>query len=219
MDPDAPPSPNPESLDLVAVGNAPAIADGSRELADLRREAELAELAAETATARAAEVGVDGREATWALVQMQRFLDGLRADVERDVQAIRDLASDRARIRVERAQAEAARIRGDAPPVAFAAPTVVHRVPPPVPVVPATPPAVSTFDRTVVLPEVPSAADPVVVDPLDDDRAVPATPVFWSEPPARRARRRRRRLRVPLSAVLEVLAVLLLLVFILLRLS
>ncbi len=52
----------------------------------------------------------------WAMVRMQRFFDGLRNEVEQEVQLIGDLARRRARIRVDEAHAEAARIRGGLPP-------------------------------------------------------------------------------------------------------
>src|SRR5262245_60092988 len=230
----------PDPVDLVPADSAQAsIAETTREVAQLQREAELATLAADAAEARAAEAGVDGRAATWALVQMQRFLDGLRADVERDAQSIRDLAKERARIRLDQARTEAAQARGGSSADGSSAPVVpasvaVDRpldVGDPVPDVPrdaqAAQPAqvvhVGVVSESYLIPVVPEsqssapaevevvsarpvAAAAAMVDPLDDASVPAPTGTFWTAPPPRKKRRTVFR-RVPLSAVIEVLAV------------
>src|SRR5262245_11598951 len=244
----------PDPVDLVPADSAQAsIAETTREVAQLQREAELATLAADAAEARAAEAGVDGRAATWALVQMQRFLDGLRADVERDAQSIRDLAKERARIRLDQARTDAAQARGGSSAGGSSAPVVpapvsVDRplgVADPVPDVrgdagnaqAAQVVHVGGFSESQVVPEMPEMPEPAssqptevevvtarpvavaaIVDPLDDASVPAPTGTFWTEPPPTTKPRNPLR-RVPLSAVIEVLAVLAILVFVLLRLS
>jgi hypothetical protein len=74
----------------------------------------------------------------------------------------------------------------------------------------------------VVAPEPVNGAAPAgahtVVDPYMESIPASADPEFWPEPEPEPTRKRWYR-RIPLSAVLEVLAVILILVFILLRLS
>jgi hypothetical protein len=104
----------PEPLDLVPAEQVRAmIASTDRELATLEREAETARGAADAAEARAREAGVDGRASTWAMVRMQRFIDGLRSEADRDVNEMLDVARARARARLDDAHAEAAAIRGE----------------------------------------------------------------------------------------------------------
>jgi hypothetical protein len=104
----------PEPLELVPADEVHAmIASTDRELAMLEREAAAACGAADEAEARAREAGVDGRASAWAMVRMQRFLDGLRGEADREVNEVLDVARARARARIDDAHAEAAVIRGD----------------------------------------------------------------------------------------------------------
>jgi hypothetical protein len=219
----------PDPVELVPAASAHAtITNTTRDLAQLRREADLARLAAYAAEGRAAEAGVDGQSATWALVHMQRLLDELRADVERDVQTLRDLAKDRARVRLDQARAEAAHIRGGSSPIAVGAPGVPAPAPIETPTKDPSPdsyrwPPVSRVVHVDLVSEAGSGeaprearsisrADVATVRP-----PLPASGTRWVEPPPRRKRGTWR--RVPLSAVLEVLVVVLIVMFVLWRLS
>lgn len=172
----------PELVDLVPAERVrEIIALTDRDIAELERRANEACGEADQAELRAQESGVDGRSSTWAMVRMQRFLDGLRSEGERDAQALRDLAHERAELRLSDARAEAARIRGEvtpaptvapAPSAATVAPAVIAYVAPaPSPAPPVQPEAPADIAAPVVVPmPVPAARNTDV--PAVDPRAV-----------------------------------------------
>jgi hypothetical protein len=153
----------PDLVDLVpATQVRDLIANTDRELADLERQAEDACNAADQAELRAQETGVDGRSATWAMVRMQRFLDGLRADTDAEVESLRDLATAQARRRIADAHAEGRRIRSAAGRTQVTPPVAPHAMCPAAEDVSApvagTPPLVDGDARVV-------SAEPEVVAP------------------------------------------------------
>jgi hypothetical protein len=272
----------PTAVELIPGDEvAELIAETDRRLASLEREVAAATGVADDAERRAAAEGVDGPTSTWAIVRLQRFLDDLREEAERDAQTVLNAARKGAQTRVEAARAGATQVRFEsltaaAPsyverPVAPDGPTVRARVeyPPiaPTVAVQSSPPAAAppplapaiesepdaalawapigippqgstngTSAHALPVPVEPIAAAPVVPEPVVAAPAVaapvaaarvvipaepPAAPMIATpvpEPAAPIAAPARRR-RFPLSAVLEVLAVLLVLLFILLRLS
>jgi len=325
----------PEPVDVVSADEVRAIIGATdRELAELDREVQSALATAESAESLAREAGVDGRASTWAMLRMQRFLDGLRGETEAEIIALLDVARTRARKRVDEARAEADAMLAqgtptseaiaapvppvppvDTPPVVAPPqpePSPVEQWPPVVamPVVPAPEPEPTSAEtpsvaaESAAAPEAPEADAPVryadydagqfasapepnghvVAAPVDEhiepyesaayhdvhgvddhgaeaavapvvydapeqwDALIPGTPsaaaavavdhtaptvlpadqtiaapVYGDVPPEfwpeEKPVERKRRFRVPISAVLEVIAVLLILVFILLRLS
>src|SRR5262249_39982477 len=68
---------------------------------------------ADAAEARARAIGFDGDASTWVVVHLQRFLEQLRMEADRDAHAVLDIAAHRARLRVADARAEA--LLGDLP--------------------------------------------------------------------------------------------------------
>jgi hypothetical protein len=107
----------PEPVDVVSAEEVRAIiATTDRELAELERAVSEAMEIAESAEARAREAGADGRASMWAMLRMQRFLDGLRGETEAEVTALLDVARGRARVRLEEARAEADAILNRATP-------------------------------------------------------------------------------------------------------
>src|SRR5215467_6360099 len=101
----------PEPVDVVSAEEVRAvIATTDRELAELDREVQAALGDAESAEALAREAGVDGRASTWAMLRMQRFLDGLRSETDIEIIELLDVARTRARARLEEARAEADRV-------------------------------------------------------------------------------------------------------------
>jgi hypothetical protein len=206
------------------------------------------------------------------MVRLQRFLDTLRAEAQRDAEATIAVAHQRARIRVEDARAGSLR-PGQPAPDSFApttgwqveSPPPAHRdtvapvaavVPPPAAVVPLptdvaptpAPPTVSTNGHvpvaTVLAPvtqapiaqvvEPPTVqVPPVVIPPIaaapvaqvapppmaPQQHVAPAPPVQPVAAPVSARKKKGVLRRLPIAAILEVIAVLLVLVFILLRLS
>ena len=174
----------PEPVEMVDAAEVNAlIAATDDRLADLERRAQAASALAERAAERARAEGVDEAAATWAMVRLQRFLDGLIAEAERDVDAMLAAARQGA-ARIDEARADATRAafhgaddhrparpaRDGAPwpgpsPV-FSAPEVD---PPPAPS-PATPPVVEpppAFEAPAVVAAPTRAVDPpsVVTSP------------------------------------------------------
>ncbi|MEI8002651.1 MAG: hypothetical protein WCI50_15010, partial [Actinomycetes bacterium] len=161
----------PEVLDLVDAGSVEGqITRTELELADLEREA--AELcAAADAAEESARLGnLDLGSSTWTIVRLQRFLEELRVEAERDAATMIEVARYRARMASGVAVPHpAAHVPG--------IPTDLRLVP----AAPATPP-----------PPAPSRpiADPVVVPvgapklPETSDQAVVAEPVAVAPAPA-----------------------------------
>jgi hypothetical protein len=261
----------PEPVELISPVEAAAIIDEThRDLEAWERRAADARDTADAAHAQAALEGADEQSSTWAIVRLQRFLDGLRQEAEDDAQTVVEAARRGARARVEEARAGATQIRladagprpilSDAPvaPAPVTDPPVIDRrvapviaIPVPVPeaAVVAEPPA--TPEPETLVQWIPAGVDapstnghahtrPPVAAPLPAAVPVPttvaepvpvveaprapvvvaATPATAPAPTAPQSERARKRLRgFPLSAVLEVVAVLLILLFILLRLS
>ena len=108
----------PEVLDLVdadEVGDL--VARTEREFAVLQKRAAEAVTAAEQAEASARLVDVDAGATTWTAVRLQRFLDELRAEAERDAASIIEVARCHARMRVEDARATVSRGGTARPPL------------------------------------------------------------------------------------------------------
>jgi hypothetical protein len=102
----------PEPLNLIAFEHVRAIIeDTDRDLTELERLAAEATAEADEAEARAADAGIDGPASHWTLVQMQRFVDGLRAEAQLERTAILEVARYRARLRVEDASPDVQRMR------------------------------------------------------------------------------------------------------------
>jgi hypothetical protein len=117
----------PEPLDLVAFEHVRAIIEESdRDLTELERRATEATAEADEAEARAADAGVDGPASQWTLVQMQRFVNSLRAEAELERNAILEVARYRARVRVNDARADVERRRPE-PVAPGAGPAVAPR--------------------------------------------------------------------------------------------
>jgi hypothetical protein len=265
----------PEPVELVSAEVVEALVARTRqELALLERELADANAAADATEARALAEGADERSTNWTMVQLQRFLNGLRDKLDLEVQAISEVAHHRAERRVAEAHAQAELMMRlatedaaapsvqpvpDARELAWAdryadlpeATTPLSSAPAPIPqpepkFLPVTP-IVATAAPVVVAPPlvaVPAMAlyEPPAPPPAAPDATtefpVPPAPVidaggftdpmssgpdatvagadFWTqaEAPKRKGLR-----RIPLAAVLQVLAVLLILVIILLRLS
>ena len=255
----------PRALDLIPAEQVrDIIARTDHELTELERSAEDAHGTAERAERAVREAGLDPESSAWTMVRLQRFLEGLRDETQRDVETMLELARQQARIQLtEMPGASAvpspvpAPVRGDrAEPVA---PVVLERpASPPAPSDPLPPvtavavggavavatepmaepafaqPEVQPVEpepapRLVVVPpavdEPASAPAPVVVPNAPDDAPRPApaaarAPAPAASAPVVAAEKKAGLLhRLPISAILEVIAVLLILVFILLRLS
>ena len=303
----------PLPLDVVPVDQVgDLIESADREFVGLERELEERTAEADELEASARAMGVDPDGSTWGLIQLQRFLEELRRDTQRDATASLEVARRRAELRLVEAHQEAEWIRGGAPPsaatppagmawfladrdpngtgAAAAAPNVepwpirdasdvtiveeapgAHEATPPVaPVPPIEPEPLSVVPLLQPEPEddvytngvgptsAPDVGVGVVADQPQSPREGPPTllpapqpnayeTVFWSdpgdgngrveaappppppigepppadlsEPAPKRPPKARRSRRIPVSAILEVVAVLLILVFILLRLS
>jgi hypothetical protein len=254
----------PQALDLVSADRVrDMIAHADAELSALERDAETSTSAADRAEGAVKEAGLDPEATTWTMVRLQRFLDGLRDETQRDVETMLELARQQARFRLSEVGAPGPGSMTTPPPAApvFSSPTA--------PVIVSTPPA-SSFDtgpsqanrafvavaETAVLtapvaetaaphlalvndapsgaspvsvpvavaaaPVAPAPTAPVVVAPAPV-AAVAVAPTPTPQPVAAPAvspdKKEGRLHRLPISAILEVVAVLLILVFILLRLS
>jgi hypothetical protein len=295
----------PVPLDVVPAAEVgDLIESADHEFVALERE--LAERSAEAAEleASAKTMGVDPDGSTWGMIQLQRFLEGLRHEAHRDADASLEVARHRARVRLVDAEEEAQALRTGSPPARPAPPAwnppvddhrppgsdddrprvdpwpitdvagasatetstdaPVHEPPPPpafvaepdpspLMVIPLAPPVPEERSPNGADPA-PAPANPVLdaphdLPPEDPPRLLPAPAsahetVFWSdagevssrlaaapppvaepppanlsEPAPKRTKKARRARRIPISAILEVVAVLLILVFILLRLS
>src|SRR5262245_8128046 len=100
----------PEVLDLVEADQVgEQIANTERDLADLEQRATEASNAATRAEDAAQAVNIDTSATTWTIVRLQRFLEDLRAEAERDARAMIDVARHHAQLRVDDARAMAAR--------------------------------------------------------------------------------------------------------------
>jgi hypothetical protein len=116
----------PEPLDLVAFDHVRAIIeDTDRDLTELERLAIAATAEADEAEARAADAGVDAPASHWTLVQMQRFVNSLRAEADLERNAIVEVARYRARVRVDDARADVERMRSE-PVAPVAGPAVAQ---------------------------------------------------------------------------------------------
>jgi hypothetical protein len=95
------------------------IAEADVQVSALEREAAAAVAAADEAEAQLALAGADERSSAWAMIQLERFVSGLRAEVEAEAAEIIEAAELRARRRLEdaRAQAEVQMRDASLPPV------------------------------------------------------------------------------------------------------
>jgi hypothetical protein len=266
----------PEPVELVSAAEAASlIAEVDRELAALERRAAEARETADAVQARAEREGADEGVSTWAIVRLQRFIDGLRVEAERDAETVVEAARRGAREQSDARLADDARWRHALLPVVRPAPpdpvaeapgtmaapvvapvggTAVESAPvglepgpePEPRVQDVSPVPEASVSWAPLSPERPTTnghtpedgapaanAVPVAAPPLEPppvivpavanapvEVAVPVTPAPAPAPIAARPAPKKRFLRgFPLSAVLEVLAVLLVLLFILLRLS
>jgi hypothetical protein len=273
----------PSPVELIAADEVRrVIADVDLRLATLERKAAESRATADELERRAEAEGVGAEASTWAIVRLQRFLDGLRAEAEQDAATIVAAARKGADARIEEARADAAHVRHaasanyDPGPVAprvtaierFDAPPVLPTpvaVPVPNPVVAteviavvdaqanghpegdadddvrwapmgvpvqaatngaatsAPPPPPSAPAASVYAPPAPAPAPAPVPafapEPVPEPPAAPPVELTAPAPTLAPPRRKRFLRGFPISAVLEVLAVLLVLLFILLRLS
>jgi hypothetical protein len=262
----------PEPVELVSAGVVDAlVADVAQQIGALQREVADAEAAAAEAEARAVAEGADERSTTWTMVQLQRFLNGLRDEQVEELRALHEVTDQRVAHRLEEARAQADLLRrlgtapapSDQPAVdaavdAWSSNPAVEELPPPVrepislvpdwsaPVVPDAPlpppvmitgappaPALEPAAPSESAPEPsleagPSSTEAAPAAQLVDESLPPVwsgadvpEPMgenFWPDqaPPQKKKGFLR---RVPVMAVLQVLAVLLVLAFILLRLG
>jgi hypothetical protein len=265
----------PEPVELIPGEEVDhLIAEIDLRLASLEREAANANTIADDAARRAGREGVDEQTSTWAIVRLQRFLDGLREEAEHDARTVVTAARKGASARVEEARAGATldrHVPDDSASAVSAVPVpVLEPTPAPVAVAPAravgpvvietpadasaipavvepapVPEADASVQWAIRVPEPPSSNGegtsprrltdipvaqpaPVLAPAAPAWAPTAAAPVVTVAPapvaspapaPAPAASRKRRLRGFPLSAVLEVLAVLLVLLFILLRLS
>jgi hypothetical protein len=255
----------PELVELLAPDDVSSlIGDTHRELARLEHRAAQARATADQLEHRAKLEGADERASTWAIVRMQRFVDGLREEAERDSETLVDAARRRAGSTIDPfldhpVTLGEAGVRASVAPQPDVAPrhdVALAPVPPPMPAAeaPVAPPAAPVAPVPVVqaapVVDAPAPATSLQWSPVDDVSAesngaahapvaptgvaapvveppgpavevAPVVPIAPAPvPPSSDAPKRRGLLRgFPLSAVLEVLAVLLVLLFILLRLS
>jgi hypothetical protein len=269
----------PSPVELIAADEVRrVIADVDLRLATLERKAAESRATADELERRAEVEGVGAEASTWAIVRLQRFLDGLRAEAEQDAATIVAAARKGADARIEEARADAAHVRHaasanydpgpvaprvtamerfDAPPVLptpvavpVSNPVVATEVtavvdaqangyhegdagddvrwaPMGVPVEAATngaatsaPPQPSSAPAaSVYAPPAPAPVPAFAPEPVPEPPAAPPVELTASVPTPEPTRRKRFLRGFPISAVLEVLAVLLVLLFILLRLS
>jgi hypothetical protein len=272
----------PSPVELIAADEVRrVIADVDLRLATLERKAAESRATADELERRAEAEGVGAEASTWAIVRLQRFLDGLRAEAEQDAATIVAAARKGADARIEEARADAAHVRHaasanyDPGPVAPRV-TAIERfdtspvlptpvaVPVPNPVVateviavvdaqanghhegdadddvrwapmgvpvqaatngaatpaPLPPPQpASAPAASVYAPPAPAPVPAFAPEPVPEPPAAPPVELTASAPTPEPTRRKRFLRGFPISAVLEVLAVLLVLLFILLRLS
>jgi hypothetical protein len=96
----------PIAVDVIPAAHvASLIEQTDQEFARLEREAAAAVDAALEAEADAHEAGIDPKQSQWTIVRLQRFLDTLREEANRDARATVEVAQQRARMRVEDAKA------------------------------------------------------------------------------------------------------------------
>ena len=184
----------PEPVELISATVVDElVAQTRQELALLERELADANAAADATEARALAEGADERSTNWTMVQLQRFLNGLRDKLDLEVQAMSEVAQHRADRRVAEARAQAELMKRlateDAGADPIAQPVADHRellwadrfadlpetaasitpepapIPPPEPTFLPVPPIVDTAPPVVVAPPL------VVVPPLPLHRA------------------------------------------------
>jgi len=156
----------PEPIELVSPDDASAlIAATQRELEELARRATDARQTADAVEARLRTEGADERSSMWAIVRLQRFIDDLRDEAERDAQTIVESARRGAR---------------QPPDPAFEGPFVPRRVAPRAAPAPLVSPMSSEPDRShdtagVVL-AAPQFVPPCAPEPLADPAPAPEAP-------------------------------------------
>jgi len=179
----------PEALDLVdAAQFSGDVAEIERELAELTERAAAAVAAADDAETTARSVDIDVAATTWTIVRLQRFLDDLRAEAERDAATMVEVSRYHARVRA--ADAREMVTRGDrhrrpavidsgvaADPVVADVPRLPFATPaaPATPVVPLVVPASAVIGPTPV-------ADPVAAMPTAPVAAVVTPPLPQAQP-------------------------------------
>jgi hypothetical protein len=159
----------PQPLELVPAADAVALIDAARrELDELGTRAAEARAVADEVSARAEREGADERASTWAIVRLQRFIDTLREEVERDAQTVVDAARRGVRDR-------SAESRGEEPLLGTG----------PLPHVPTPTPIVERAVAPVAPPEVlaPAASTLVASPPVEAVVAAP-TPAPEEAAPA-----------------------------------
>jgi hypothetical protein len=100
--------PEPRRL-MPATAVEALIAEADQQMTALEREAAAAAAAAAAAEAQLALAGADERSSAWAMIQLERFVTGLRAEVDAEGAAIVRDAELWARRQLEDARAEAGR--------------------------------------------------------------------------------------------------------------
>jgi hypothetical protein len=179
----------PESLEIIPADVVGELIDATdRDFAEFEQRAAVLVAEADEAEIRAREAGVDPTAATWSMTHLQRFLDTLRAEAERDSAAIVEVAQHRARVRRDEARELADRLRrGETvDPVFSVAPVLAT---PPFPIVGASPTAAfGVVDGNGTGPAVVDAAPPVetrpvaVFEPLPPLRDAPPPPPVNVDP-------------------------------------
>jgi hypothetical protein len=92
----------PEPVELLAADEVSAlVAQTQRDLASLEQRVADARAAADALEERARAEGADERASTWAIVRLQRFIDGLREEAERDAETVVEAARRRTRLRID----------------------------------------------------------------------------------------------------------------------
>jgi hypothetical protein len=88
----------PQALDVIPASEVSSlIEETDRVFVQLERELEIASAAADELEAQAAAEGIDPTASTWTMVRLQRFLEDLRDEAERDAAATIEVAQQRAR--------------------------------------------------------------------------------------------------------------------------
>jgi hypothetical protein len=168
----------PQPVELVSVEVVEELVARTRnELATLERQVDEANAAADATEARASAEGADERSTNWTMVQLQRFLNGLRDELDLELRAIAEVADHRAKIRVEEAHAQAESLRRfdaepKSDPIAPAVPEISEPTwaplsltsdPPPTPSIRIDP---VPNPEPVVAPEPMGAPTPIVAAPI-----------------------------------------------------
>jgi hypothetical protein len=122
----------PQPLEFVSADYVRALVEGTdREFADLEERATAARAEAEAAESGLHDRGIDPEISSWAMVQLQRYLESLRDEVARESDTTLALARQLADHRVREAAAEAAHLRSLSYPEASPTPAAPEEAPMP----------------------------------------------------------------------------------------